>query len=56
MMLPTRTTSITYTSPKDSSVMRTIYSGIRVDEDDPLFHFEVPADAKIVPVDKLPGR
>lgn len=56
MMLPTRTTSITYTSPKDSSVMRTIYSGIRVDEDDPLFHFEVPADAKTVPIDKLPGR
>ena len=56
LMLPTRTTSITYTSPKDSSVMRTIYSGIRVDEDDPLFHFEVPADAKIISTDKLQGR
>lgn len=46
MLLPTRTTSITYTSPKDSSVMRTIYSSIRVDEDDPMFHFEIPADAR----------
>ena len=47
-MLPCRTTSITYASPKDSSVMRTIYSNIRVDVDDPLFDFEVPANAKVV--------
>ena len=54
-MLPRRTTSITYTSPKDSSVMRTIYSNLRVDEDDPLFDFEVPANAKVV-TPKVPGR
>lgn len=48
LMLPGRTTSITYTSQKDSSVMRTIYSNIRVDEDDPLFSFEVPANAKVI--------
>ena len=54
-MLPRRTTSITYTSPRDSSVMRTIYSNIRVDENDPLFDFEVPANAKVV-TPKVPGR
>ena len=56
MMLPTRTTSITYTSPKDSSVMRTIYSDIRVDDDDPLFDFQVPSNAKVVSTSKLPTR
>ena len=48
MLLPTRTTSITYTSQKDSSVMRTIYSDIRVDDDDPMYGFEIPANAKVV--------
>lgn len=48
MRIPTRTTSITYTSPRDSSVMRTIYSDIRVDDDDPLYDFEIPANAKVV--------
>ena len=48
MLIPTRLTSITYTSPKDSSVMRTIYSDIRVDGDDPMFDFQIPADAKVV--------
>ena len=56
MMLPSRATSITYTSPKDSSVMRTIYSDIRVDDDDPLFDFQVPSNAKVVGTAKLPGR
>ena len=48
LLLPTRTTSITYTSQKDSSVMRTIYSDIRVDDDDPMYGFEIPANAKVV--------
>lgn len=48
MMLPTRATSITYTSQKDSSVMRTLYSDIRVDDEDPLYDFQVPANAKVV--------
>ena len=56
MMLPTRATSITYTSPKDSSVMRTIYSDIKVDGDDPLFDFQVPSNAKVVGTAKIPGR
>ena len=47
LMLPTRTTSITYTQ-KDSSVVRTIYSDIKVDGDDPLFDFQVPSGAKVV--------
>lgn len=47
LMLPTRTTSITYTQ-KDSSVVRTIYSDIKVDDDDPLFDFQVPSGAKVV--------
>jgi len=55
LMLPCRTTSITYTSPRDSSVMRTIYSNIQVDRDDPLFEFEVPAGAKVV-TPKVPVR
>ena len=49
-------TSITYTSPKDSSVMRTIYSDIKVDGDDPLFDFQVPSNAKVVGTAKIPGR
>ena len=49
MMLPTRTTSITYTSPKDSS-------DIRVDDNDPLFDFQVPSNAKVVSTSKLPTK
>jgi hypothetical protein len=56
MMLPTRTTSITYTSQKDSSVMRTIYSDIRVDDEDPLYEFQVPSGAKVVTSNKLQRR
>ena len=53
LMLPTRVTSITYTSPKDSSVMRTVYSDIKVDDDDPLFDFQVPSNAKTVTQNNL---
>lgn len=48
MMFPTRMTEITYTSPKDSTVARTVYSNFKVDQDDPMFSFEVPSDAKVV--------
>lgn len=48
MMFPTRMTEINYTSPKDSTVARTVYSNIKVDQDDPMFRFEVPSDAKVV--------
>lgn len=56
MMLPTRATSITYTSAKDSTVMRTIYSDIVVDGDDPLFNFQVPSNAKILNSKDLRGK
>jgi hypothetical protein len=55
-MLPTRTTSITYTSQKDSSVMRTIYSEIRVDDNDSYYDFQVPAGAKVVTSTNLNGK
>ena len=52
LTLPTRVTNITYSGEKrDSSITRTIYSNLRIDEDDPNFDFEIPADAK---VSKLP--
>ncbi|MBO4670455.1 MAG: hypothetical protein J5640_01240 [Bacteroidales bacterium] len=46
MMLPLRITDISYGSDRDSTVVRTIYSGVKTDTDDPLFDFSVPADAK----------
>lgn len=48
MMLPCRLTEISYTSPKDSTVARTVYSNIKVDQDDPMFNFEVPSNAKVI--------
>lgn len=50
MMFPNRMTDITYTSPKDSTVARTVYSNILVDQEDPMFDFEVPANAKVVTI------
>lgn len=46
MTLPLRSTDISYGSNRDSTVVRTIYSGVRIDTDDPAFDFTVPADAK----------
>lgn len=48
MRFPCRQTGIMY-SKGDSVVVRTLYSNIAVDRDDPGFDFVVPADAK--PVD-----
>ena len=48
MMLPTRMTEISYVSAKDSTVARTIYSNIKVDQDDPMFSFEIPSNAKVI--------
>lgn len=45
-VLPLRVTDIAYGTKRDSSVVRTIYSDVRVDQDDPNFNFEVPAGAK----------
>ena len=44
-MMPLRSTDISYGKGRDSTVTRTIYSSVRVDEDDPAFGFTVPADA-----------
>ena len=48
MMLPTRMTEVTYVSAKDSTVARTVYSNIKVDQDDPMFSFEIPSNAKVI--------
>ncbi len=44
--LPLRITDITYGKGRDSSVVRTIYSSVQPDKDDPAFDFTVPADAR----------
>lgn len=46
LVMPLRVTDISYGAKKDSSVVRTIFSGVQVDQDDPNFNFEVPAGAK----------
>ena len=48
IMLPLRVTSVQYTSKKDSTLVRTIYSDVKVDGQDPMFDFQVPAGAKPV--------
>ena len=48
MALPLRVTSINYTSKKDSTIVRTLYSNIKTDGKDPMFDFRVPQDAKPV--------
>ena len=46
LMLPLRVTSVQYTSKKDSTLVRTIYSNVTLDGNDPMFNFKVPSDAK----------
>lgn len=50
---PTRSTQIVYNSPKDSTIIRTVYSNIQLDGNDAMFDFEVPEGAK--PVDRTPA-
>ena len=45
LTMPMRMTDINYGEGKDSSVVRTLYSSVKVDVDDPAFSFQVPADA-----------
>ncbi len=45
-VLPHRITDISYGKNRDSSIVRTLYSSVKVDADDPNFDFQVPADAK----------
>ncbi len=46
---PHRQTQITYNSPTDSTITRTVYSNVVVDGDSAMFDFKVPANAK--PID-----
>ena len=52
LMLPLRVTSVQYGAKKDSTLVRTIYSDVVVDGQDPMFDFKVPSDAK--PVKNIP--
>lgn len=55
LMLPRRITDIEYAqrgAKRDSTVVRTIYSNILIDQDDPAFDFRVPADAKPMKLDE----
>lgn len=45
-VFPERITDITYGSGKDSTIVRNIYTNIKVDSSDPMFDFEIPSDAK----------
>ena len=45
LVLPLRITDINYGKDRDSTVVRTIYSGVTLDGTDPSFDFAVPADA-----------
>ena len=47
-MLETRIHQVQYMAKKDSSLVRTVYSNVRIDGNDPMFDFKVPADAKPV--------
>ena len=53
LMLPLRVTSVQYTSKKDSTLVRTVYSNVTLDGQDPMFDFQVPSDAK--PVRNIPS-
>lgn len=44
-VFPSRMVDIIYSSKKDSTVVRTLFSNIVVDSDDPMFDFSVPSDA-----------
>ena len=46
LMLPLRVTSVQYMAKKDSSLVRTVYSNVRIDTNDPMFGFKIPSDAK----------
>ena len=45
---PLRTTQIIYNSSKDSTIVRTIYSNVKLDGEDAMFDFTVPQNAKPV--------
>lgn len=45
--LPKRVTSIAYTAKRDSTVTRTVYSNIKIDGNEPMFRYQIPADARV---------
>ena len=55
MVLPLRVTDISYGTAKDSTIVRTLYSAVKIDTDDPSFDFSVPADAKPAKLEE-PGK
>ena len=44
-IFPSRVTAIEYLKNRDSTVIRTLYSNLKIDSDEPEFSFELPADA-----------
>lgn len=54
-LFPMRVTSIAYAG-RDSTVTRTLYSGVQFDSPDPDFDFDVPADAKVSALPKMPAQ
>lgn len=53
--MPCRVTGIDYGDKKDSTVTRTIYSNLKVDQPDSVLDFEIPSDARPLTVPK-PGK
>lgn len=51
-VLPLRITDINYGKNRDSSIVRTLYSSVKVDVDDPNFNFQVPADARAMKLEE----
>lgn len=50
---PHRSTQIIFNSPKDSTIVRSIYSNVQLDGSDPMFDFTVPQDAQPVDMSEL---
>ena len=50
---PHRSTQIIYNSPKDSTIVRSIYSNVQLDGSDPMFDFTVPQDAQPLDMSEL---
>lgn len=50
-VFPGRITDIIYGGKKDSTIVRNIYTNIKVDSSDPMFDFEIPSDAKEASLD-----
>lgn len=52
MPFPHRSTTIMY-EKKDSTIVRTVYSNVKLDTSDPMFDFQVPSDAKAVDLSRF---